>query len=93
MQCVSLTDGEWLAAEDGILHLQLCKADKVRSSVSVFSFSAVLWLHLSTATALLQGEPWTSAVAGHNINPLQAESETKRLLLERFQEEVRPGCL
>ena len=38
----------------------------------------------------MQGEPWTSAIAGHDINPLQAESETKRLLLERFQEEVSP---
>ncbi|CAL8461738.1 g1269 [Coccomyxa elongata] len=50
--------------EDGILHLQLCKAEK--------------------------GQPWKSAIAGHEIDPVQAESEKQRLLLERFQEE-HPG--
>lgn len=36
-----------------------------------------------------QGQPWKSAIAGHDINPVQAENEKQRLLLERFQEEVR----
>ncbi len=35
-----------------------------------------------------QGQPWKSAIAGHEIDPVQAESEKQRLLLERFQEEV-----
>jgi hypothetical protein len=35
-----------------------------------------------------QGQPWSSAIAGHEINPVQAENDKQRLLLERFQEEV-----
>jgi hypothetical protein len=37
-----------------------------------------------------QGEPWASALVGHALDPLRQQSEQKRLLLERFQEEVRP---
>lgn len=37
---------------------------------------------------VVQGQPWKAALAGHEIDPLQAESEQQRLLLERFQEEV-----
>jgi len=37
-----------------------------------------------------QGEPWAAALAGHALDPLRQQSEQKRLLLERFQEEARP---
>lgn len=42
---------------------------------------------------LYQGEPWTSVFVGHDINPVTQQEETQRLMLERFQEEVRnlPG--
>lgn len=38
-----------------------------------------------------QGEPWTSAIAGHELNIVEQGEERKRLTLERFQEEVWPG--
>lgn len=37
---------------------------------------------------LLQGKPWRSAIAGHEIGAADEEKERQRLLLERFQEEV-----
>lgn len=40
------------------------------------------------APAIGQGEPWKSALAGHEINQIEIENEKKRLMLERFQEEV-----
>ena len=43
---------------------------------------------LMAATAL-QGKAWRSALAGHDINAANEEAERQRLLLERFQEEVR----
>ena len=36
----------------------------------------------------LQAEPWLSALKGHQTNPMKTEEDKKRLLLERFQEEV-----
>ncbi|KAK9846275.1 hypothetical protein WJX81_000693 [Elliptochloris bilobata] len=57
------SDSFW-TVDDGVLNLQLCKADK--------------------------GEPWQCALVGHAIDPLRQQSEQKRLLLERFQEE-HPG--
>lgn len=40
------------------------------------------------ALILLQGEPWTSAIVGHEINPAKQQEEQQRLMLERFQAEV-----
>eukprot|EP00884_Botryococcus_braunii_P023417 jgi/Botrbrau1/975/Bobra.114_1s0016.1 len=37
-----------------------------------------------------KGEPWASAIAGHELNIVEQEEERKRLTLERFQEE-HPG--
>ena len=37
----------------------------------------------------MQGKPWRSALAGHDIDAADEEKERQRLLLERFQEEVR----
>ncbi len=39
--------------------------------------------------AAVQGKPWKSAFVGHEINAADEEKERQRLLLERFQEEVR----
>lgn len=36
-----------------------------------------------------QGKPWRSALAGHDIDAADEGKERQRLLLERFQEEVR----
>lgn len=37
-----------------------------------------------------KGQPWPSAIAGHApLDPLKTEQEKQRLMLERFQEEVR----
>ena len=38
-----------------------------------------------------QGEPWGSAIVGHEINPVEQQEEQKRLMLERFQVEVISG--
>lgn len=38
----------------------------------------------------LQGEHWTAAMKGHEVQAGAAEEDRKRLLLERFQMEVRP---
>ena len=77
------------ATEDGTLHLQLCKAEKVSCNICECTIEHVCACELPHAPDIsAQGEPWRSALAGHGINFLQAESETKRLLLERFQEEV-----
>ena len=50
------------------------------------------WQHdaLTMTVGGVQGEAWDSALAGHVIDPLQQEEERKRLMLERFQREVRP---
>lgn len=36
-----------------------------------------------------QGEPWIAALAGHHVDPLKQQAEQQRLMLERFQQEVR----
>jgi hypothetical protein len=36
-----------------------------------------------------KGQPWPSAIAGHgNLDAFTADQEQRRLMLERFQEEV-----
>lgn len=39
----------------------------------------------------LQGEHWKGAIAGHDLSEENSEEDRKRILLERFQLEVR--CL
>ncbi|KXZ50178.1 hypothetical protein GPECTOR_17g815 [Gonium pectorale] len=46
-------------------------------------------LHVSL-TKLDEGEPWRSAIAGHELDPATAQADQQRLLLERFQAE-HPG--
>jgi hypothetical protein len=36
----------------------------------------------------MQGKPWNSAIAGHEIGAADEEAEKQRLMLERFQEQV-----
>lgn len=36
----------------------------------------------------LQGEPWPAAFVGHEVDPLTQQEEQRRLMLERFQQEV-----
>jgi hypothetical protein len=36
----------------------------------------------------LQGEPWPSAIKGHELDPFARQKEQQRILLERFQVEV-----
>jgi len=38
----------------------------------------------------LQGEPWPSAIAGHQLDPMAQQQEQQRMMLERFQKE-HPG--
>jgi hypothetical protein len=40
-----------------------------------------------------QGEPWTAAMKGHDARMNLVEDDRKRLLLERFQREVRASAL
>lgn len=35
-----------------------------------------------------QGQPWTAALAGHDVDPVKQQEEQQRLMLERFQQEV-----
>jgi len=92
-------------ADDGVLTLQLCKADKVRAaspepraapSCSLSKDRTCLlrgvgaWGDARARRPARQGEPWAAALAGHALDPLRQQSEQKRLLLERFQEEARP---
>ncbi|KAF5831239.1 CS-domain-containing protein [Dunaliella salina] len=46
-------------------------------------------LHISLQK-LHQGEPWPSALKGHELDPVVQQEETQRLMLERFQAE-HPG--
>ncbi|KAL6747019.1 CS-domain-containing protein [Haematococcus lacustris] len=46
-------------------------------------------LHI-TLQKLQQGEPWPSALRGHEADPLTQQRDTERLMLERFQQE-HPG--
>ncbi len=40
---------------------------------------------------LPQGEPWRSALRGHELDPVTQQQDQQRLMLERFQNEVRAG--
>ena len=40
----------------------------------------------------VQGEHWTAAMKGHDVDAEAAEADRKRLLLERFQREVRSAA-
>ncbi|PNW79853.1 hypothetical protein CHLRE_08g369400v5 [Chlamydomonas reinhardtii] len=46
-------------------------------------------LHVSL-TKLEEGEPWRSAIAGHDLDPATQQADQQRLMLERFQAE-HPG--
>lgn len=37
----------------------------------------------------LQGEPWLAVLQGHELDPAKQQADQQRLLLERFQREVR----
>lgn len=39
---------------------------------------------------LVPGEPWTAAVAGHQVAGSDVAEDQRRLMLERFQAEVGP---
>jgi hypothetical protein len=39
----------------------------------------------------LQGEPWLAVLQGHELDPVKQQEDQQRLLLERFQREVRVG--
>lgn len=39
----------------------------------------------------LQGETWQAVIKGHELDPMSQQQDQQRLLLERFQREVRPG--
>jgi hypothetical protein len=44
-------------------------------------------LHI-TLTKLEQGDPWPSAIKGHEVDIMTQQAEQQRLMLERFQREV-----
>ncbi|KIZ06512.1 NudC domain-containing protein 2 [Monoraphidium neglectum] len=46
-------------------------------------------LHI-TLTKLEQGDPWPSAIKGHEVDIMTQQAEQQRLMLERFQRE-HPG--
>jgi hypothetical protein len=37
----------------------------------------------------VQGEPWLAVLQGHELDPVKQQEDQQRLLLERFQREVR----
>lgn len=37
----------------------------------------------------LQGETWQAVIKGHELDPMSQQQDQQRLLLERFQREVR----
>lgn len=39
--------------------------------------------------AVLQGETWQAVIKGHELDPVAQQQDQQRLLLERFQREVR----
>lgn len=45
-------------------------------------------LHV-TLTKLEAGDPWPAVIKGHEVDPLTQQKEQQRLMLERFQREVR----
>ena len=55
-------------------------------SLSQHTEDGTLHLQLTKASP---GEPWPGALADHPLPPPAAEAERQRLLLERFQGEVR----
>lgn len=42
---------------------------------------------------IAQGQPWTAALAGHDVDPIKQQEEQQRLMLERFQQEVITGII
>ncbi len=39
-----------------------------------------------------RGEPWPSVFKGHELDAMAQQQESQRLMLERFQQEVRSSC-
>jgi hypothetical protein len=54
-------------------------------SSGVLSVSVAAHLLLSGA----QGETWQAVIKGHELDPMAQQQDQQRLLLERFQREVR----
>jgi hypothetical protein len=46
-------------------------------------------LHV-TLTKLEAGDPWPAVLVGHEVDAVTQQKEQQRLMLERFQREVRP---
>jgi hypothetical protein len=68
-------------------HKQHALAGRIKPSESFWTVEdGVLHLQLTKASP---GEAWAGALADHALPPPAAEAERQRLLLERFQGEVR----
>lgn len=74
------------------LQIQLTKAQKVINHLTAHYFQRSSKRN-AFVTALIQlclqqGETWRSALAGHELQAMDASADQKQLLLERFQNEV-----
>lgn len=69
------------------LHVQLAKATEVLPQSPATLQGAAHKVHRLVSTDA-QGEAWKAFLSGHQLQDSEQESEKKRLLLERFQEEV-----
>ena len=61
-----------------------------KASESVWTLEDGTQLHIQLAKAE-EGQTWGSALQGHELQGDDVQADQTRLLLERFQEEVR-GC-
>lgn len=50
-------------------------------------------MHAAVLHACMQGEPWPCAIRGHELDTLTQQADQQRLMLERFQAEVRDACM
>ena len=72
--------------------LQTCSSAKLKRYKARFSAQVPVSnckRAVATVPAVEQGEPWIAALAGHHVDPLKQQAEQQRLMLERFQHEVR----
>lgn len=57
--------------------------------MTIADTSGCLWACVKNVVP--QGEPWRSAIAGHDLDPATQQADQQRLMLERFQAEVGVG--
>jgi hypothetical protein len=70
---------------------RLCAAGRDEAQVVNLQRQRHVW-KLGAASVCFQGETWQAVIKGHELDPMSQQQDQQRLLLERFQREVRAPC-